>query len=354
MTLNFFTQDRTYQLLHAAVDDQKQSVFQKNELGDQDVPQLLSDQYKYNKYKLHDKSNPHLTMSKLDRPVIMDGANIYEDLNAKEDNTISFVDFIKAIFYIVVFVFRVLTCSGNFAQRKQQTLRRLRKPTAQKPLRQPLRINGQPVKEEIDIDNTVWQLRVWNYTHIEKTVFCFFSPVQVLIVSLCSILYPNAEYFVTFILLCQAFAIHFLVKQYEKKQGDEKLIAAEVFHEQAIHTERMLNANRKAITHYFHKHPSFGTTLYDSANTSVDNVINETHYTPPRVVIVTPPQTVVTTTQEIRNDYDRRDVTEPITRGTTRKKEEQAAPSHVDREPQVSSRPNEFQRASRRKTNVHK
>jgi hypothetical protein len=73
------------------------------------------------------------------------------------------------------FLFKILTCSGNFAQRKQMVKYQIRKPTV-RPVRQPRKstVPGTPVTEPVqtvDLDKAVWELSVWNYSDIQRALF---------------------------------------------------------------------------------------------------------------------------------------------------------------------------------------
>jgi hypothetical protein len=102
-TINFFNQGKSYQLLHAAVDEKKQSIFQPIvvKYGTEQnptPPPLLSDQYKLNKYPLKTTSS-NLHISSLDRPPVIRNYDT-DQATAKQREGPVILEVLKTIFFV--------------------------------------------------------------------------------------------------------------------------------------------------------------------------------------------------------------------------------------------------------------
>lgn len=98
-TYNFFTQYKTYQLLDAAIDEKRQSIFQPVTMENSNQPLLSEKNYRMNRYPLRTRSR-NLQIRKLEQPTVQEDPHLHD--SAQERNASGTLDLLKKIFSMYV------------------------------------------------------------------------------------------------------------------------------------------------------------------------------------------------------------------------------------------------------------
>jgi hypothetical protein len=145
----------------------------------------------------------------------------------------------------------------------------------------------EPMEKKEDPDKFVWEVSMWSYSDVQRTIFCYFSPLQVSIMTICGIFSLDLPFKLALLMavLIQCLMVSFLVRKFEARELDQKLINAELHHEQWIYSDRLQNARRLAERGYFNQHPEYNVT--SAIVFPTEHGVSET---PPRVgILFTPP-----------------------------------------------------------------
>jgi hypothetical protein len=94
----------------------------------------------------------------------------------------------------------------------------------------------------------------------------------------------------------------FLVKQYETREIDHRLISAEALHEQSVYNERLLNARRKAEKDYFSRTSDYGNIANNIVNLSSGSA--EISDSPPKIGILFAPPQVQSSAPEVEMPHN--------------------------------------------------
>eukprot|EP01080_Neovahlkampfia_damariscottae_P008361 gene8361-186_t len=93
----------------------------------------------------------------------------------------------------------------------------------------------------------IWELSIWDYSDFAKSLFCFFSPIQTMLMMATSYIQQHTLVLVMIgFIYANAFLFHFLITRFEQKEFDNDIKIKECYHVEKSSNERYVSSIKQA------------------------------------------------------------------------------------------------------------
>lgn len=105
--------------------------------------------------------------------------------------------------------------------------------------------------QEIFLENyrkEYWELSIWDYSDFSKRLFCFFSPIQTILMLMTSYIEQHSIVLLMIVFIySNGFLLHFLITRFEQREMDNLIMSKESYHIEKSTSELYLSSMKSYI-----------------------------------------------------------------------------------------------------------
>ena len=127
----------------------------------------------------------------------------------------------------------------------------IKKPISNQKLKDDDSDNEEEEGQEIFLENyrkEYWELSIWDYSDFSKRLFCFFSPIQTILMLMTSYIEQHSIVLLMIVFIySNGFLLHFLITRFEQREMDNLIMSKESYHIEKSTSELYLSSMKSYI-----------------------------------------------------------------------------------------------------------